>query len=196
MSEPSSKRILVLNRLWQPVNIVGVKRGFSLLMQEHAQAIDTASGAFQILDAEEWIAYSVQHPPVRDCDSVQTIRMRIRIPSVLLLRVFDRVPSKEVKFNRRSIFERDGFVCQYCGVPHGESDLNLDHVIPRDQGGKTSWENIVTSCLRCNTRKANRMPHQAGMRLHKMPERPRWRPFVSVVNASQPDPEWHYFLNK
>lgn len=196
MSEPSSKRILVLNRLWQPVNIVGVKRGFSLLMQGHAQAIDASGGTFQILDADDWIAHSAQHPPIREIDSIQTIRMKIRIPSVLLLRVFDRVHNKEVKFNRRSIFERDGFVCQYCGVHHAEDDLNLDHVIPRDQGGRTSWENIVTSCLHCNSRKANRMPHQAGMRLPRLPARPRWRPFASVVSQSQPEPEWQYFLAK
>lgn len=196
MSEPSSKRILVLNRLWQPVNIVGVKRGFSLLMQEHAQAIDTTDGAFQILSAEQWIEHSLRHPPLRGIDSVQTVRMKLRIPSVLLLKVFDRIPAKEVKFNRRSIFERDGFVCQYCGERHPEENLNLDHVIPRHQGGKTSWENIVTSCICCNSRKANRMPHQAGMRLPKMPARPRWRPFVSLVGESQPEPEWQYFLTK
>lgn len=196
MSEPSNKRILVLNRLWQPVNIVGVKRGFSLLMQAHAQAIDTAEGLFRILDAEQWISYSLEHPPTRAVDTIQTVRMTLRIPSVLLLRNFDRVPGKEVKFNRRSIFERDGFVCQYCGQRHAEDELNLDHVIPRDQGGKTSWENIVTSCIRCNTSKANRMPHQAGMRLPKMPARPRWRPFTSVINSAEPEPDWHYFLTK
>lgn len=196
MSEPSSKRILVLNRLWQPVNIVGVKRGFSLLMQEHAQAIDASDGAFQILNAEQWIAYSLQHPPLRAIDSVQTVRMKLRIPSVLLLKVFDRVPAKEVKFNRRSIFERDSFVCQYCGERHAEENLNLDHVIPRHQGGKTSWENIVTSCICCNSRKANRMPHQAGMRLPKMPVKPRWRPFVSLAGDAQTEPEWQYFLAK
>lgn len=196
MSEPSSKRILVLNRLWQPVNIVGVKRGFSLLMQEHALAVDTTEGSFQMLDAAQWIEHSLQHPPQHKADSIQTVRMCLRIPSVLLLRVFDKVPNKEVKFNRRSIFERDGFVCQYCGQKHAEDNLNLDHVIPRDQGGRTSWENIVTSCLRCNTRKANRMPHQAGMRLPRMPEKPRWRPFVSLVSAANPEPDWKYFLAK
>lgn len=196
MSELSGKRILVLNRLWQPVNIVGVKRGFSLLMLEHAQAIDATDGTFQILDAAQWIEYSLQHPPQRAADTVQTVRMKLRIPSVLLLKVFDRVPGKEVKFNRQSIFERDGFVCQYCGKTHAEEDLNLDHVIPRHQGGKTSWENIVTSCVRCNSRKANRMPHQAGMRLPKMPAKPRWRPFVSLVNNAEPEPEWQYFLAK
>lgn len=191
-----SKRVLVLNRLWQPVNIVGVRRAFSLLMQDHAQALDAADGSFQMLNAEAWIAHSLACPPEHDYDAIQTVRMRLRIPSVLLLREYDRVPSKEVKFNRRNVFERDEHVCQYCGHEYQESDLNLDHVIPRDLGGRTTWENIVTSCVRCNTQKANRMPHQAGMRLLKKPARPRWQPFVSLVEEEQPEPEWAHFIGK
>lgn len=184
-----SKRVLVLNRLWQPVNIVGVRRAFSLLMQEHAQALDNTSGAFQMLDAAEWIEFSLSNPPESDYDAIQTVKMRLRIPSVMLLREYDRVPSKEVKFNRRNVFDRDDHTCQYCGRHYHERDLNLDHVIPRDQGGRTTWENIVTSCIRCNTQKANRMPHQAGMRLMRRPQRPKWRPFVSLVDEHEPEPE-------
>jgi len=191
-----TKRVLVLNRLWQPVNIIGVRRAFSLLMQDHAQALDNTSGAFQMLDGPEWIEFSLQHPPEDDYDAIQTVRMRLRIPSVLLLRDYDRVPSKEVKFNRRNVFDRDEHFCQYCGRDFHERDLNLDHVIPRDQGGRTTWENIVTSCIRCNTQKANRMPHQAGMRLLKKPSRPKWRPFVSLVDEHDPEPEWQHFIGK
>lgn len=191
-----SKRVLVLNRLWQPVNIVGVRRAFSLLMQEHAQALDNTSGSFQMLNAEDWIQFSLSNPPEHDFDAIQTIKMRIRIPTVLLLREYDRVPTKEVKFNRRNVFDRDDHTCQYCGHGYNERDLNLDHVIPRDQGGRTTWENIVTSCIRCNTQKANRMPHQAGMRLLKKPTRPKWRPFVSLVDEQDPEPEWMQFIGK
>jgi len=191
-----SKRVLVLNRLWQAVNIVGVRRAFSLLMQEHAQALDVAGGSFQMMNAEQWIAFSLANPSDSDYDSIHTVKMRLRIPSVLLLREYDRIPNKEVKFNRRNVFDRDDHTCQYCGRPHQERDLNLDHVIPRDQGGRTTWENIVTSCIRCNTQKANRMPHQAGMRLVRKPARPKWRPFVSLVDEQQPEPEWQPFMGK
>ena len=194
MNDALSRRVLVLNRLWQAVNIVGVRRAFALLMQESAQAIDTSDGNFNILNAEQWIDYSLQHPPENDCDSVHTVRLKLRVPHVLLLRHYDKVPTKEVKFNRHNVFERDGHTCQYCGNEFHERDLNLDHIIPRDMGGKTTWENIVTSCIKCNTRKANRLPHQAGMHLRCKPDRPRWRPFVHAIPSEEREDGWNHFL--
>ena len=90
------------------------------------------------------------------------------------------MPKKEVKFTRHNIFERDHNTCQYCGKVFDRKDLNLDHVIPRDRGGPTTWENIVCSCIKCNTQKANRTPQEAGMHLIRKPKRPKWRPFVQV----------------
>ncbi len=196
MSDTLSHRVLVLNRLWQAVYIVGVRRAFSLLVQDHAQVIDPTEGNFQILSAEEWIEFSLENPPAEDERAVHTIQMRLRVPSVLLLRYFDRVPTKEVKFNRYNVFERDGYRCQYCGKVFHPRDLNLDHVIPRVQGGRTSWENVVTSCIRCNTRKANRLPHQAGMHLIRKPARPKWRPFINSVLDEEAaiEREWQHFL--
>ena len=97
--------------------------------------------------------------------------------------------------NRQNLFERDGFRCQYCNETFQTKDLNLDHVIPRDRGGKTSWENVVTSCIRCNSRKGNRLPHEAGMRLVRRPQKPRWRPFVSSIDEDQCDESWIQFMN-
>ncbi len=196
MVDALSRRVLVLNRLWQAVNIVGVKRAFSLLTQEHASVICTAEDNFQVMTVSEWIHFSLENPPKDDQDCIHTVRMKIRVPSVLLLRYFDRIPSKEVKFSRQSLFERDAYTCQYCGQTCHPKDLNLDHVIPRDRGGKTSWENIVTSCIRCNTRKANRLPHQAGMYLRQKPGRPKWRPFVSMEDVGEEDSDWQAFLYK
>ena len=195
MNDPLSKRVLVLNRLWQAVNIVTARRAFGLLMQGHGRVINT-SADFQLMDAAEWIAYSLQHPPEHAADAVHTVKMSLRIPKVLLLNHYDRVPTKEVKFNRENIFQRDEYTCQYCGTPHREHNLNLDHVIPRDQGGQTSWENIVTACIGCNSRKANRLPHQAGMHLLKKPHRPKWRTFASEIDESQYELGWEHFLGK
>ena len=195
MGRVPSHRILVLNRLWQPVNIVGVKRGFSLLCQDYAQVIHTSEGTFEILDFGNWVAFSEEYPPTNPSDSIQTVRLSLRIPKVLLLRIYDRLPIHEMKFNRQNLFERDGFRCQYCTRAFLSKDLNLDHVIPRDRGGKTSWENVVTSCIRCNSRKGNRLPHEAGMRLVRRPQRPRWRPFVSSLAEDRCDDSWIQFMN-
>lgn len=184
----------MLNRLWQAVNIIGVKRAFGLLFQDHAQVINTAEGDFRVMAAEDWIAYSIENPPSEKDASIHTVKYALRVPKILLLRHYDRLPMKEVKFTRQSIFERDGYVCQYCGQKHEERHLNLDHVIPRDRGGRTTWENIVTSCIRCNTRKANRLPHEASMRLYRKPNRPKYRPFVSFMLGDAVDVEWEHFL--
>ena len=190
-----SHRILVLNRLWQPVNIVGVKRGFSLLCQDYAQVIHTSDGVFDILDFGSWVEHSSENPPENPFDGIQTVRLSLLIPKVLLLRAYDRLPIREMKFNRQNLFERDGFKCQYCNKIFQAQELNLDHVIPRDRGGQTSWENVVTSCIRCNSRKGNRLPHEAGMRLVRRPQKPRWRPFVSSIDEDECDESWIQFMN-
>ena len=109
--------------------------------------------------------------------------------------VYDHLPKKEVKFTRHNIFERDKNTCQYCGQTFERKDLNLDHVIPRDRGGPTSWENIVCSCVGCNTRKANRTPQEAGLHLIRKPKRPKWRPFVQVTFTSQQHELWRHFVD-
>lgn len=188
-------RILVLNRLWQAVNIVTVPRAFSLLLQDHAQVIYTGDGSFRMLNSEAWLKLSEEAAPDDSEAYVQTVRMRIRVPKVLLLREYDQLPVQEIKFTRQTLFERDNYRCQYCGNSFEEDQLNMDHVIPRDKGGRTSWENIVTSCIKCNSRKANRLPHQANMHLIRKPERPRWRPFVSSLIGQDYDSEWDHFIN-
>ncbi len=194
--ERLNQRVLVLNRLWQAVNIIGVKRAFGLLMMDHAQVVHADDDAIEVLNAEGWIAHSLAHPPTDDRDCIHTVRMRLRLPSVILLRYYDRVPAKEVKFNRQNLFERDGHCCQYCGKVYTVKELNLDHVIPRMNGGRTSWENVVTSCVRCNSRKANRMPHQAGMHLLKKPTKPKWRPFAYAVSTADRVEHWEPFLGE
>jgi 5-methylcytosine-specific restriction endonuclease McrA len=188
-------QVLVLNRLWQPVNIIGVERAFSLLLQDHAQVIYTGDESFRMMDSAAWLELSEQETPEDTEAYVQTVRLRIRVPKVLLLRSYDKLPVQEVKFTRENLFERDDYRCQYCGNHFESVHLNMDHVIPRDRGGRTSWENIVTSCIKCNSRKANRLPHQANMHLIRKPERPRWRPFVSSLIGQNYDSAWDHFIN-
>lgn len=190
-----SHQSLVLNRLWQAVNIVTVPRAFSLLFQDHARVLHAENGSFQVYSAEEWVDFSTLNPGSREEDHVHTVRLRIRLPRILLLTGFDRLPLKEVRFTRVNLFERDGYTCQYCGRVLPARELNLDHVIPRHRGGRTCWENIATSCLRCNSRKANRLPHEAGMRLLRKPPRPRTRPYVTLSPDEVADESWKVFLH-
>ena len=174
--------------------MVGVKRAFGLLLQDRAQVIYTGDGSFRMFDASKWLVLSEEERPGDGEAYVQTVCMRIRVPKVLLLREYSQLPVQEVKFSRESLFERDNYRCQYCGNNFEADQLNMDHVIPRDRGGRTSWENIVTSCIQCNSQKANRLPHQAQMHLIRKPERPRWRPFISSLLEQNYDREWEHFV--
>lgn len=194
MESGLSHRVLVLNRLWQAVNIIGAKRAVSLMFQGHAQVLHSEDGDFRVYSPEDWVCFSQEHPPRPNQAAIKSVSLVLRVPSVLLLKSYDRVPGKEVRFSRQNLFERDGYRCQYCGTIFEDHELNMDHVIPRHHGGKTSWENIVTSCIPCNSRKANRLPHEAGMRLQRPPHRPRWRSFVSTIKHVQHEEGWSYFL--
>jgi 5-methylcytosine-specific restriction endonuclease McrA len=114
---------------------------------------------------------------------------------VILLQAFDRVPRRHVRFSRINIYARDRNTCQYCGERNPRGELNLDHVVPRTLGGRSTWENVVCSCIGCNRKKGGRTPVQAGMRLIRKPQRPRWSPVLSVVNGREGYPEWRPFLS-
>lgn len=183
---------MVLNRLWQAINVCSVRRAFTLLCAGHAQVVDANGKNFSTHDFASWRSFSEREP---DAHMVNTISFKVRIPRVIVLLMFDRMPRKEVKFTRHNLFERDKNTCQYCRKHFDRKDLNLDHVIPRDKGGQTSWENIVCSCIPCNTRKGNRLPHEAGMKLMRKPERPKWRPFVHITFDTQLHESWRHFID-
>jgi len=194
MSLALNHQVLVFNRLWQAVNVCSVRRALSLLFERHAQVVfGDEDGSFKTYDFAQWKDLSQSVRSGDEC--VGTVSFRIRVPRVILMMVYDRLPKKEVKFTRHNIFERDKNMCQYCGAVLDRRDLNLDHVIPRDRGGPTTWENIVCSCIPCNTRKANRTPSEAGMRLVQKPKRPKWRPFVQVSLGAPVHDTWKHFLD-
>lgn len=193
MSGYLEQQVLVLNRLWQAVNVCSVRRALMLLFQGHAQVVlNGGDGSFQTYSFREWrdLSSTEPHP-----ESIHTISFKIRVPRVILLLVFDQLPAKEVKFTRHNIFERDKNTCQYCGKVLDRRDLNLDHVTPRDRGGPTTWENIVCSCIPCNTRKGNRTPNEAGMKLIRKPRRPKWRPFLHVQLGFPAHDQWRHFID-
>jgi 5-methylcytosine-specific restriction endonuclease McrA len=111
---------------------------------------------------------------------IQAVRFRLRVPEVITLTDYDRLPSAAVAFSRRNIFKRDHYTCQYCGRQPGNEELTIDHVVPRSQGGQSRWDNCVLACLACNHRKADRTPQQAGMRLRKAPAQPKWNPLYAA----------------
>src|SRR5436305_991871 len=165
--------VLVLNRHYQPIQVTSVKRAFTLLYVGAARVIDQQ---YRTFDFESWAALGHALDHDGDGDVVHTATRVIRVPRVILLQIYARIPTSKVRFSRLNIYARDNNTCQYCGRQLPRTGLNLDHVVPRAFGGRTTWENVVCCCVQCNLRKGARTPHQAGMTLLKAPERPKWTP--------------------
>jgi 5-methylcytosine-specific restriction endonuclease McrA len=188
------QRVLVLNRLWQAVNIIGMRRALSLVFRGRASVIRAEDASHRVYPGDAWLELSRAEPP-DPASAIRTPGVHLRPPRVILLGAYDKVPRREIRFSRRNVYLRDSHCCQYCGRRFDEEELNLDHVVPRERGGVTSWENIVTACIRCNAAKGNRLPNQAGMTLRRAPQRPRWRMLVAASLSEEELNLWKDFLD-
>jgi 5-methylcytosine-specific restriction endonuclease McrA len=151
-----NQEVLVLNSDYEPLNICNLRRAIVLVYLGKADVLHTNEKG-QVASAEG-----------------QTMDM----PSVVKLRHHVKRPLPELKLSRRSVFARDNYTCQYCGG--ASKDLTIDHVIPKRHGGGMHWENLVTCCRRCNSRKGDKTPEKAGMKLLRQPRRPRYTPYISL----------------
>lgn len=174
MSHILCRPTLILNRYWQPVHVATVARALVLLWNESARVVDPAD--FQLYTWEDWAKLR----PHAGEDFIQAVRFKLRVPEVVALTGYDRLPQAAVTFSRRNVFKRDHYTCQYCGAQPGSEELTLDHVVPRAQGGVSSWTNCVLACMACNKRKADRTPEQASLKLRRKPVRPTWKPLYAA----------------
>lgn len=190
-------KVLVLNRFYAAVRIVGARRAFRLLANDRAEIIDVADGQYLNYDLATWADMArIQKQFEPDRHSwVRTPRFEIAVPKIIRLLGYDRLPRQEVKLNRRNIFARDRNQCQYCGRKFPTSELSLDHIVPRVQGGGDSWENIVCACVKCNMRKGGRTPKQASMHLIRAPEQPKRNPTIQLRLGEEKYESWKAFLN-
>jgi 5-methylcytosine-specific restriction endonuclease McrA len=182
-----NSKVLVLNRSYLPVHVTSVKRAFALLYQGVARAVDEQ---YRTFDFDSWRDLSVEIHHER----VGVIGGFVRVPRVLLLIAYERVPKRHVRFSRFNIYARDNNTCQYCGRRLPRIELNLDHVKPRSRGGMSTWENVVCSCHSCNRRKGGRTPEEARMLLINRPQRPQWTPFSTEMFSLRRYREWMPFL--
>jgi 5-methylcytosine-specific restriction endonuclease McrA len=151
-----NQEVLVLNSDYEPLNVCSMRRAIVLLYLGKADILHEHEAAEAL---PRW-------------DGLPT-------PSVVKLRGHVKRPLPELKLSRRTVFARDSYMCQYCGA--STKDLTIDHVIPKRLGGKATWENLVCCCKRCNTKKSDKLVHQAGMKLSRQPRRPRYVPYISLT---------------
>ena len=175
-----SSDVLVLNRSFYAVQITSWQRALNLLYIGHAAVVDEEFKTYSFDDWRQLSSLTCVHP----AGSINTPNFRIALPEVIALKLYDRLPAMEVRFTRRNIYEHYGYRCCYCGKKFLSSELNLEHVLPRCRGGKTSWDNIVTSCIPCNLKKGDKLPSEAGMKMLITPSKPKWRGALSLILQS------------
>jgi 5-methylcytosine-specific restriction endonuclease McrA len=162
-----SSPVLVLNLNYEPINVCDVRRAVVLLGKGKAELLENGRG------------------------EIHTPTFTLTIPSVIRLAYLVKRPFSGRKLSRREVLLRDRYTCQYCG--RQTKELTLDHVIPRKQGGRHTWENVVSACIPCNRKKAGRTPYEAGMRLLRQPRAPYPNPY-SILQNRQIMEEWRKFI--
>ena len=189
--------VLVLNRQYMAVHVVGVRRAFGLLLNELAEVIHIEDGQYANHDFASWREVSELKADFKrpEEDWVRSVNFEVCVPRVLRLLYYDRLPKQRVRLNRRNIFARDTNSCQYCGKKFPTSELSLDHVIPTCLGGGASWENLVCACVKCNVRKGGRTPKQANMKLICKPVRPKRSPLLTIKLGNPKYASWKTFLD-
>lgn len=180
--------VLVLNRSFAPVSITSIKRAVCLVFKGLAKIVDEQ---YQLYDFNSWSSLSAAFQD----DRINMTDRAIRVPRVILLQFYDRLPQRRVRLTRENIYLRDHSTCQYCARRFARSELNLDHVVPISQGGQTTWQNIVCSCIACNHRKGGRTPEKAGMRLLSRPAEPPYSIFMHVSPQEPLLHAWRIYMN-
>jgi len=194
MSDILNKTIvLVLNRNWQAINIRTPQEAFCMMATNVATALEIEGDShIRPVAWDEWLTL-----PVREQDyAVRTAHRAIRVPTVIVAVNFAKVPKKRPKLCAKTIRERDGNRCQYTGKLLKPDEGSLDHVLPRSRGGKDEWENLVWSSKAVNTKKGNRLPAEAGLKLLSVPRAPKELPVSALIRNGHSIPEWKLFVEK
>jgi len=148
-------RVLVLNQNYEPLNICRWQRAVTLVFLGKAILVES------------------------DSKTLRSPTITMPMPSVVRLVRYIKRPLPKIKLSRQSLMERDNYTCQYCGKQ--SKHLTVDHIVPRERGGRHRWSNLVACCVDCNVRKGNRTAREAGMKLLKDPQRPRFIPYLSFA---------------
>ena len=183
--------VLVLNRNWQAINITTPALAFCQMSTDVATGLDIHGKEHMLpVTWDQWRSL-----PLRESDqSIGTAHGPIRVPTVVVLANFARVPMKRPKFSPRNVWLRDNGRCQYTGRQLAPGEGNIDHVLPRSRGGDTNWENCVLASKRVNTRKADRTPREAGLELLREPRAPRNVPVTAFLRNTHNIADWTPFL--
>lgn len=183
---------LVLNKNWVAVSVTTSFSALITMCRERASAM--CPDTYQLFNMEDWIKRSLEASSDLPAEKlVKTVNFSIEKPEIIIVKEYGGIPFQKVNLTRRNLYKRDQYVCQYCVQGFMTSDLTIDHVIPTSRGGQHTWDNCVTACERCNSKKANRTPQECGMELHTKPRMPKWTPISGVLPNARPE-SWGKFI--
>lgn len=151
-----NQRILILNADYTAIAITDVKKAYTLIFQEKVDVLEWKDGMY-----------------------IHSVNAKHPVPSIIRLKKWININKIEIPLNRRNLEIRDGFTCVYCG---SKEDLTIDHIMPKSRGGKDTWDNLTTACLPCNTKKDNKTPQEAGMKVPRT-YRPTYLKWFSLVGS-------------
>jgi len=177
--------VLMLNKHWVPLDTCTVRHAFGRLWAGTAKFMETET--FKMYDLEAWLDLVVDK---ENCTYVRASRIIVRAPDVIILVSGAMPKARDMSWSRKNLLRRDRSTCQYCGQRFGSEKLTIDHIIPRRKGGKTSFENCVMSCKKCNSYKADRTPAEAGMTLIERPEMKILHPSNKAMWTKSYKPTW------
>lgn len=192
MNKLQRETVLILNKNWQAIHVKSPSEALSMMFCGNATGLDIQGKDNMIpYKWEDWIKL----PYDENSDYIHTIRGDIKIPKIVILAAFNKVPHKRPKFSSSAIWRRDGGICQYSGKKLTPNEGNIDHVIPKSRGGKSTWTNCVLVHKDINALKADRTPQEAGLKLIKPPAEPRSLPVTFYIRNKHNIKEWDIFLN-
>ncbi len=183
-------KVLVLNRYYQAVHIVTLQRAICHLYKGTAKVITPDWSVHSFAD---WVKTSRFHGNGR---LIHSPGLSIVAPDAIVLSRYDQLPQTDIIFTRSNLLVRDGYACQYCGKSvRAAKDRSIDHIVPRSRGGNTVWPNVVLSCKKCNLKKGDKTPEEAGMTLLKKPRAPRWQQLLMEEFPPDKKKDWKKFLD-
>lgn len=198
----SAARVLLLNRNYAPLKTITPERAIKQVFTENAVIVLPPSDESKNWMEMTWEDWSKLIPKDGD-NTISSPTQVFRIPEIVRLAEFDKVPHRQVKLSRRAIYRRDSYTCQYCGSQPGSEDLSIDHVWPKSLGGITEWDNVVVACVSCNRRKSNRplktdprakkYRNVCNLKLKNKPKMPQYDPLQGCTDIHFDS--WQHFIS-
>lgn len=187
-----NKDVLVLNKAFIPIHIIDCYKCMSLIYQETARALDTD---FVVYNFSDWLDFSASIS-AESYPFISTIKHKIAIPEIIVLKNYDKLPERDVKYSRQTVMSRDNYRCYLCGKSFGKDHLTIDHIVPRSKGGRSTWDNTITCCKPCNYNKADMTLEQLEIKPLFKPKKPKWISPINKLGNRSYRQSWLKFLNQ